>query len=148
MTNFITKFLGSGLPPTAAERSAERYRQFVDQRNGVIKVYLPPKLMEEHRLAKVALSQLRADKIDAASTNREMKLKAAKAAYDFAKQSADEEHRRTVAEADAAFDAAEHELDAKAVQPLTPEQVALLSTAPGQIVRVNGGSLPAEAVTA
>jgi hypothetical protein len=148
MQNLITKFLGSGLPPTAAERSAERFKQFERKGRGGFFVYLPPARDDELHAKLIAISDTRALSIDTAAERRTDALRAAKADYDARVKAIDSDFLGTRATADAAFDEAEAKLLAEYAAPLTPEQIALLTTPVGSVVRVNGGSLPADAVTA
>lgn len=122
--------------PKPVSNAASRFRQYVDKDNGVIQVYLPPKLDDERRQKKAAITKTRDAAINVAVARRDERVRAAKQAYEAALKEIDAEHRTAVAKADQAFDAADHEINASLVQPLSAEQVALLTTKPGEIVRV------------
>lgn len=130
----LPKFLTSAKP--APSRAAERYRQYNDKNNGKIEVFLPPKLMEELRAKKIEIAKARDAKVDAAAAKRDALLKEARAAFNQAERSIQSECTKAVAAADDEFNAAEHALDAQYVQPLTAEQIALLTARVGEVVRV------------
>lgn len=123
-------------PRTIESRVPERFRQYNDKNNGKIEVFLPPKLMEELRAKKIEIAKARDAKVDAAGSKRDALLKEARAAFNQAERSIQSECTKAVAAADDEFTAAEHALDAQYVQPLTAEQIALLTARAGEVVRV------------
>lgn len=137
----LPKFFTTAKP--APSRAAERYRQYRTTGNGKIEVYLPPQRGDELRNKLIAAQKEADAKIEAAAVKRDSAVKAAKADYNALLKTIESESTKEVLAADRAYMAIEEALLAEYAAPLSPEQIALLTTPIGSVVRVpaqaNGG---------
>jgi hypothetical protein len=120
----------------APSKAAERFRQYRTTGNGKIEVYLPPQRGDELRNKLIKASTDRDVSIDSAAGLRDRKLKEAKAAYDAAVKEIERENRQYQHKANVEFDEIEAALLAEYSAPLSSEQIALLTTKPGEVVRM------------
>lgn len=148
MTNLIQKLLGSGITPVAAERTAERFRQYEYDGKGLMKQRLLPKQQDELNAKLAEAAKARDTQIDEAASKREARLREIRADYDKARAAIDAEHRQTQATANATFDEIEARLCGEYAAPLTPEQIALMTARVGEVVRVPAGNASSAPSTA
>jgi len=136
MTNLITRFLGSGIAPVAAERAPERYRQREYDGKGLVKQRLLPAQQAELNAKLAVAAKDRDTKLDTLAEARDKALKEAKADYDARVRNIERENRQLQHKANLEFDEIETKLLDEVSAPLSVEQVALLMAKPGEVVRV------------
>lgn len=122
--------------PKPTSNAASRYRQYIRKGRGSYTIYLPPARDDELSAKLAEAEKLRDEAINSASERRAERARIAKETFNNVMLDIDREHRTQVAEADDAFVKAENALLAEYARPLTAEEVALLTTKPGEIVRV------------
>lgn len=132
--NLLPKFLTSAQP--APSKASDRYRQYRTTGNGKIEVYLPPQRGDELRAKLAAADKDRAVKVDAAAELRATKLKEARAVYETAREAIEREHRQSQHKANTEFDEIEARLLAEFAAPLSQEQIAIMTTPVGGVVRM------------
>jgi hypothetical protein len=140
MTNARSKtmnllgFLTSAQP--APSRASERFRQYEYTGNGLMKQRLLPAQQQDLNEKLNSIVQVRDTRIDMASVERGQALKKARDIYEAERKRIEDVHRAAHAKANEDYDAEEDALLAQFAAPLSREQIALLTTKPGEVVRV------------
>ena len=117
-------------------KADQRYRQYEHSGNGKVTVRLPPARGDELRVRMSEVEKARDAAVNAAAEKRADALKALRADYETRRAAIEAENRNAVAVANNDYDTAEDKLLAEYAAPLSPEQIALLTTPIGSVVRV------------
>ena len=130
----ILGFLKDAKP--APSRAAERYKQFEYDGRGLIKQRLLPAQQASLNAKLAEAVKERDTKLDTLAEARDKALKDVKADYEARVRNIERENRQLQHKANVEFDEIEAKLLAEYSRPLTAQEVALLTTKPGEIVRV------------
>lgn len=130
----LPKFLTSAKP--APSRAAERYKQYEYDGKGLVKQRLLPAQQDSLNAKLAEAAKARDASVDSAAELRATKLKQARDVYEASRSEIEREHRQAQHKANVEFDEIEAKLLAEYAAPLTVEQIALMTTRPGEVVRM------------
>lgn len=134
----ITQFL-KGIPAASngtTTKAADRFKQYEYDGKGLVKQRLLPAQQDSLNAKLAEAAKARDAQVDGAAEVRATKLKEARDVYEATRAEIEREHRQAQHKANVEFDEIEAKLLAEYSAPLSMEQIALLTTAPGNVVRV------------
>lgn len=123
-------------PRTIESAAPARFRQYEYDGRGLVKQRLLPAQQDSLNAKLADAAKARDASVDGAAELRATKLKQARDVYEAAREAIERDHRQAQHKANVEFDEIESKLLAEYAAPLSPEQIALMTTRVGEVVRI------------